>query len=80
MNSQHHTTIATGLQFRETLRAGPYAWPGGYPLMLLCSDGGALCFDCGRSEAHQIIRAIRDNARHGLSVGPGKPRAHGLRG
>jgi hypothetical protein len=68
MNSQHHTTIETGRQFRETLRAGPYAWPGGYPLMLLCSDGGALCFDCGRSEARQIIRAIRDNARDGWRV------------
>lgn len=68
MNSQHHETISTGLQYRETLRAGPYAWPGGYPLILQCSDGESLCFDCGRTEALQILRSIRDNARDGWRV------------
>lgn len=62
------STIATGRQFRATLRAGPYAWPGGYPLALLCDDGESLCFDCGHSEAHQIIRSIRDKARDGWRV------------
>ena len=39
-----------------------YAWPGGYPLYLLTSDGCALCVDCGRKEYKQIVFAIR----HGL--------------
>lgn len=63
-----HARIETGRQYRATLRAGPYAWPGGYPLILVCSDGGVLCFDCGRSETPQILRAIRTNARDGWRV------------
>jgi hypothetical protein len=37
-----HQTIDTGREFRETLRAGAYAWPGGYPLYFITSDGAAL--------------------------------------
>ncbi len=68
MNAYHHQSIDSGLQFRETLRAGPYAWPGGYPIVLICSDGAVLCFDCARAEARVIIRSIRDNARDGWRV------------
>lgn len=68
MREYHHSTIATGLQYRETLRAGPYAWPGGYPLILVCDDGGVLCFECGRSEAPQILRAIRGKEGNGWRV------------
>lgn len=60
--------IASGLQFRQTLRAGPYAWPGGYPILLICDDGGVLCFDCARSEARQIIRSIRYRFNNGWRV------------
>lgn len=60
--------IDSGLQFRQTLRAGPYAWPGGYPILLICDDGGVLCFDCARSEARQIIRSIRDRVNDGWRV------------
>lgn len=34
-----HRTIKNGLQLRQTLRAGAYAWPGGYPIVLITSDG-----------------------------------------
>lgn len=59
MIAHHHKSIHTGREFRETLRAGPYAWPGGYPLAFLTSDGETLCFDCAKTEGHQIIRSIR---------------------
>lgn len=65
MIAQHHETIRTGREFRETLRAGPYAWPGGYPLALLMSDGETLCFDCGKTEGRQIIQSIRLADRSG---------------
>lgn len=68
MKAYHHQSIDSGLQFRETLRAGPYAWPGCYPVALLCSDGETLCFDCGRSESRQIIRSIRDRSNDGWSI------------
>ena len=68
MKAYHHESIDTGLQFRETLRAGPYAWPGGYPLALLADDGESLCFDCAKDNARQIIRSIRDRSRDGWQI------------
>jgi hypothetical protein len=68
MRAYHHSEIRTGRDYRETLRAGPYAWPGGYPLILVCEGGAALCFDCGRAEGPQILRSIRDNSRDGWRI------------
>lgn len=42
-------------QVKATLRSGAYAWPGGYPLFLITSDGAALCFECARKEFRQIV-------------------------
>lgn len=50
--------IRTTAEFKATLRAGAYAWPGGYPMYLICSDGAALCFACGRKEVRNILQAI----------------------
>lgn len=66
--SFHHHEINTGLQLRATLRAGPYAWPGGYPLFLLLSDGETLCFDCGVKEFRSIARSMRDRSNDGWRV------------
>ena len=68
MRAHTHREIQSGLQYRETLRAGPYAWPGGYPLLLVTDDGAALCFDCGRTEGPQILRSIRSRSRDGWRV------------
>lgn len=38
-----------------------YAWPGGYPLVVVMSDGAVLCPNCARSEFRLIARATRDN-------------------
>ncbi len=51
-------------QIKDAIRA-KYAWPGGYPLYLVTSDGAALCCDCGRKEWKQIAYAIM----HGLNDG-----------
>ena len=45
-----------------------YAWPGGYPLYLLTSDGAALCVDCGKKEYRNIVRAIHHNVYNGWKV------------
>ena len=66
--SRTHETIQTGLQLRATLRAGEYAWPGGYQMALSTSDGETLCYSCGRAEFPQIARAIRDRSRCGWRV------------
>lgn len=46
-------------EFFSTLRNGPYAWPGGYPLYFVCKDGEALSFKAARQNAKQIGRALR---------------------
>lgn len=61
----HHACIKTPAQFKATLRAGAYAWPGGYQLYLLTSDGGALCFKCARKEARYIIPSIAGKCNDG---------------
>lgn len=63
--SRHFGVITNAAQYKATLRAGPYAWPGGYQLYLLLDDGEALCFTCGNKEARQVIASIQSNARDG---------------
>ena len=49
---------ATRLQsIKEAIRA-QYAWPGGYPLYILMSDGGALSIKAARDNWRQICRAV----------------------
>ncbi len=42
------------------MKQGPFAWPGGYPLYFVCSDGEALSFDAARKNASCITHALRD--------------------
>lgn len=43
----------------------PYAWPGGYPKVLIMSDGECLCSKCARSEYRAISAATRAGLRDG---------------
>jgi hypothetical protein len=43
----------------------PYAWPGGYPVYTVMSDGGMLCPDCAKSNFKLIAKAILDQDRSG---------------
>ena len=60
--------IKTCEQFKATLRAGAYAWPGGYQMFLICSDGAPLCFGCGRKELRNILPAIANKDGSGWRV------------
>lgn len=55
-------------QFKSTLRAGPYVFPGAYPLYFTTLDGGALCFTCTKVEAKNIIYSIRYKISDGWLV------------
>lgn len=37
--------------------AKAFAWPGGYPLVLLMADGESLCPACAEKHAHAIVEA-----------------------
>jgi hypothetical protein len=44
-------------EIKAALRNGPYAWPGGYPLYFVTSDGGALSFEAVRDNWREIASA-----------------------
>lgn len=58
-------SIENSHQLRATLRAGQWAWPGGYPMYLVVDDGACLCFDCARKEYRLLAISIREYARNG---------------
>jgi hypothetical protein len=45
---------------KQALRC-KYAWPGGYPLFLVMTDGAALSIEAARECWPQIVRAHIDN-------------------
>lgn len=57
--SRTHAMIRSVADLKATLRAGAYAWPGGYPLYFVCDDGGSLSFRTVRQEYRLVADAIR---------------------
>lgn len=47
-------------ELKKALRNGPYAWPGGYPLYFICSDGEALSFESVMQEYKHVLRDVRN--------------------
>jgi hypothetical protein len=41
-----------------------FAWPGGYPLVYLFADGGALCPDCANANIEELDRAMTEPRRN----------------
>lgn len=60
--------INTTLEMKKALRAGPYAWPGGYPLFFICDDGAELCCTCARKEVVNIFGSIARKQSDGWRV------------
>jgi hypothetical protein len=59
----------TLLEIKRALRSGPYAWPGGYPLFFITSDGAALSFKAVRKEWRNIVDAhLRKDTRCGWHI------------
>ena len=42
-----------------------FAWPGGYPLFSLLSDGEILCPPCAKQEYRQLVQATKDHDNSG---------------
>jgi hypothetical protein len=59
----------TLLKIKQQLRAGKYAWPGGYPLYFITSDGAALSFKAVHREWRNIVSAhLRSDTRCGWHI------------
>lgn len=46
-----------------------YAWPGGYPMFMIMSDGDVLCHTCTKKNLKQILTSTREKARDGWKAG-----------
>jgi hypothetical protein len=46
------------LEVKRALKAGPYAWPGGYPLYFVTCDGAALSFAAMRERFREEAGAV----------------------
>lgn len=53
---------------KKRLRDGAYAWPGGYPLFFVLSDGAALCFKCAKKEWREIVTEHLNPTQSGWGV------------
>ena len=60
--------IKTISDFRRAYRHGPCAWPGGYPLYFITSDGGALSFEAVKQERRNILDSIATGCDDGWRV------------
>ena len=63
-----HREISTVADLKATIRAGQYAWPGGYPMFFITSDGAALSFDAVEQEFSQVAYAVRHKSNDGWRV------------
>ena len=45
-------------QVKQAIRE-PYAWPGGYPVVVVMADGELMCPDCAKSNFRQIVSATK---------------------
>ena len=55
----------------------PYAWPGGYPLVLVMHDGETVCAKCARDNYRLISAATRHHARDGWEAAGVQPHYEG---
>ena len=61
-------TEFTKADFEAALKNGAWAWPGGYPIYFLCSDGEALSFESAKENAEQVCWAIEAKSNCGWRV------------
>jgi hypothetical protein len=54
--------------FAESIARGPWAWPGGYPVYYITSDGASLSYEAAESHRDTIAEAIRTGSKCGWRV------------
>ncbi len=51
-------------QVKRAIRE-PYAWPGGYPVYTVMSDGELLCANCARANFRSIVASTKNHEHDG---------------
>ena len=62
------TTAAEKLANVKNALRNKYAWPGGYPLFIVMSDGEAMSIDAARGNWREICRSTIAHSRDGWAV------------
>lgn len=65
---QPHRDIRTVADLKAALRYGQFAWPGGYQMYFLTSDGAALSFATVREEFRLVASAVKHGGNDGWRV------------
>jgi len=52
------------LEAAKKVARDKFAWPGGYPLVLVMADGGVLCPECVRAEWRSIVTYTKWGQRY----------------
>lgn len=60
--------IKNAKDLKQSLRNGPYAWPGGYPMYFITDDGAALSFDCVTENYKLVLDAVKHQYANGWCV------------
>lgn len=63
MTSKGEVIVAVKRAIKEV-----YAWPGAYPLFIVCRDGGALCVKCAKKNIGLIAEATAHSSRDGWAA------------
>ena len=63
-----HRLIESVSDLKSALRNGRFAWPGGYPLYFITSDGAAISFKTAREEFASVCDSIRRGIDDGWRV------------
>ena len=66
--ASHAREISNTIEMRASLRAGAFAFPGGYELAYVTIDGALLCTKCARAEYRQISHSIRNRLNDGWRI------------
>ena len=57
--SKHTPMIKSVKNLKMSLRAGKYAWPGGYEVFFLTYDGEVMCYDCVLSNFGLVAASVK---------------------
>ena len=58
--------MANTTGFKNFIRNGSHTFHGGYPVFMIASDGGCLCYNCAKENAKLIIESTRDESASDL--------------
>lgn len=58
--NRSYARITCAAELKATLRNGPFAWPGCYPLYFIMQDGEAMSFESVQSELRRVLEGMRD--------------------